>query len=337
MEQANLVFMLLSLLVLLILSGFFAGSETALMAISRLRLAHLAKVKPKRAAIVESVLSKPERLIGTILLGNNLVNVAMSAIATTLALSLWGQRGIAYVTVIVTIVILIFADITPKVYAKYFSERVSLLSAPVMRVLMILFRPVVAVVAFASNKLLRVVAVDVNKIKKPLMTEEDIRTCIKLGWDEGAITAQERQLLSRVFTLNDKAVREIMLPKAKMAVLRIDTPIEEVVNIVVKTGFSRFPVTRGKAFEIAGFIHAKDLFQIVMDKKSAGLRKILRPPSFMAADAKISAQLRAFQFGKLHQAIVLDDHGQVVGLVTLEDILEELVGSIKDEHDRVRT
>jgi len=335
-EQANLFLMLLSLLVLLILSGFFAGSETALMAISRLRLAHLAKTKPKRASIVEGVLNKPERLIGTILLGNNLVNVAMSAIATTLAISLWGQRGIAYVTVVLTIVILIFADITPKVYAKYFSERVSLLSAPIMRVLMTLFRPVVAIVAFASNKLLRLAGVDVSKVKKPLMTEEDIRTCIKLGWDEGAITAQERQLLSRVFTLNDKAVGEIMLPRAEMAVLQIDTPIEEVVKIVVKTGFSRFPVTKGKAFEIAGFIHAKDLFQIVMHKKSAGLRKILRPPSFVAADAKISVQLRTFQFHKLHQAVVLDDHGRVVGLVTLEDIIEELVGSIKDEHDRTR-
>lgn len=336
MEQANLALMLLSLLVLLILSGFFAGSETALMAIGRLRLAHLAKTKPKRAAIVERVLNEPERLIGTVLLGNNLVNVAMSAIATTLALSLWGQRGIAYVTVILTIVILIFADITPKVYAKYFSERVSLFSAPVMHVLMTVLSPVVRIVAFASNRLLRLVGVDVSKIRKPLMTEEDIRTCIKLGWDEGAITTQERLLLSRVFTLNDKAVGEIMLPKAEMAVLRIDTPIEEVVKIVVKTGFSRFPVTKGNAFEIAGFIHTKDLFQIVLDKKSGGLRKILRPPSFVAADEKISVQLRTFQFHRLHQAIVLDAQGQVVGLVTLEDILEELVGSIKDEHDRIR-
>ena len=168
--------MLLSLLVLLMLSGFFAGSETALMAISRLRLAHLAKTKPKRTFIVEGVLKRPERLIGTILLGNNLVNVAMSAIATTIAISLWGEKGIAYVTVIVTIVILIFADITPKVYAKYFCERVSLLSAPILQVLMTLLGPVVFLVTLASNKLLLVTGVDVTKIKKPLMTEEDIRT-----------------------------------------------------------------------------------------------------------------------------------------------------------------
>jgi Mg2+/Co2+ transporter CorB len=325
--------MLLSLLVLLMLSGFFAGSETALMAISRLRLAHLARAKPRRASIVEGVLKKPERLIGTILLGNNLVNVAMSAIATSLAITLWGDKGIAYVTVILTIVILIFADITPKVYAKYFCERVSLLSAPIMHVLMTVLGPVVYIVSLASNKLLLATGVDVTKIKKPLMTEEDIRTCIKLGWDEGTISAQEKQLLSRVFTLNDKTVGDIMLPKAKMAVLQIDMAIEEVVRTVIKAGYSRFPVTKGKASEIVGFIHAKDLFQIVMDKKGDGLQKMVRPPSFVGIDEKISAQLRTFQFHKRHQSIVLDSQGHVVGLVTLEDIIEELVGSIKDEYD----
>jgi Mg2+/Co2+ transporter CorB len=327
--------MLLSLIVLLVFSGFFAGSETALMAISRLRLAHLAKTKPRRASIVEGVLKRPERLIGTILLGNNLVNVAMSAIATALAISLWGEKGIAYVTVILTIVILIFADITPKVYAKYFCERVSLLSAPIMSILMTVLGPVVHTVTFASNRLLLLVGVDVSRVKKPLMTEEDIRTCIKLGSDEGTITAEERRLLTRVFTLNDKTVGEIMLPKAKMAILRIDMAIEEVVKIVMRTGYSRFPVVKGNNSEIIGFIHAKDLFQVVLDKKSGNLRKILRPPSFVGIDKTINSQLRTFQFHKQHQSIVLDEHGQVAGLVTLEDILEELVGSIRDEHDKI--
>jgi len=328
--------MLFSLLVLLMLSGFFAGSETALMAISRLRLAHLSKTRPRRAAIVEGVLKQPERLIGTILLGNNLVNVAMSAIATAIAITIWGEKGIAYVTVILTIAILIFADITPKVYSKYFCERVSLLSAPLLRVLIVVLGPVVYIVTFLSNKLLLLIGVDVTKVKKPLMTEEDIKTCIKLGSDEGTITAQERQLLSRVFTLNDKTLGEIMLPKEKMAILRLDMPIDEVVDVVIKTGFSRFPVIKENASEIIGFIHAKDLFQVVLDKKPGGLHKIMRPPSFVGFDKKIDVQLRSFQFHKQHQAIVLDDQGETVGLVTLEDIIEELVGSITDEHDRIR-
>ena len=141
MMQTNPVIMVVLLIVLLAFSAFFSGSETALMAISRLRLAHLAKTKPIRAMLVERILHKPERLIGTILLGNNLVNVAMCALATAFAISLWGQKGIVYVTVILTIVILIFAEITPKVYTKYFNERVSFLTAPLLNGIMIFFQP----------------------------------------------------------------------------------------------------------------------------------------------------------------------------------------------------
>jgi putative hemolysin len=139
---------------------------------------------------VERILKKPEKLIGTILLGNNLVNVAMSAIATALAISLWGERGIVYVTAILTLVILIFAEITPKVYAKYFSERISFIAAPVLNVIMVIFNPIVVVVTYVSTKVLLLIGVDVSKIKRPLMTEEEIQTCIKMGWDEGAITAE---------------------------------------------------------------------------------------------------------------------------------------------------
>jgi len=215
------------LVVLLGFSAFFSGSETALMAISRLRLRHLAEKKPRRAGIVERILKKPEKLIGTILLGNNLVNVAMSAIATALAISLWGERGIAYVTAILTLVILIFAEITPKVYAKYFNERISFIAAPVLNVIMSILNPVVVAVTYMSNRLLALIGIDVSKIKRPLMTEEEVQTCIKVGWDEGAITEDERRMLSRVFTLNDKAVGEVMVPRGKMAVLDFNASIAE--------------------------------------------------------------------------------------------------------------
>ena len=202
------VLMIVLLVPLLCCSAFFSGSETALMAVSRLRLRHLAETKPVRARLVERILKKPERLIGTILLGNNLVNVAMSAFATALAISFWGEKGIVYVTGILTLAILIFAEITPKVYAKYFNEQVSLLTAPILNAIMALFGPVVTFVTFITGKLLLVVGVDVSKIKRPVLTEDEVRTCIKMGWDEGAITAEERRMLSRVFTLNDKKISE---------------------------------------------------------------------------------------------------------------------------------
>jgi len=333
MEETNLVVMLVLLVVLLVLSAFFSGSETALMAVSRLRLRHLAETKPRRAGIVERILKKPEKLIGTILLGNNLVNVAMSAIATALAISFWGERGIAYVTAILTIVILIFAEITPKVYAKYFNERISFIIAPVLNVIMVIFNPIVVVVIYMSNKLLSLIGIDVSKIKRPLMTEEEIQTCIKVGWDEGAITEDERRMLSRVFTLNDKSVAEVMVPREKMAVLDFNASIADLSKIILKTGYSRFPVKKGNNLEVVGFVHGKDILRFNDEKKPVSLRKIMRPPYFVSADNKIDAQLRSFQAGKLHQAVVLDNKGKVAGLITLEDILEELVGSIQDEHD----
>jgi len=333
MEEGNLVFMLVLLVVLLVLSAFFSGSETALMAISRLRLRHLAETKPRRAGIVERILKKPERLIGTILLGNNLVNVAMSAIATALAISFWGERGIAYVAVILTLVILIFAEITPKVYAKYFNERISFIIAPILNVIMSILNPVVVAVTYISNKVLLLIGVDVSKIKRPLMTEEEIQTCIKMGWDEGAITAEERKMLSLVFTLNDKTVAEVMVPKEEMALLDFNASITELSKTIIKTGYSRFPVKKGNNLEVVGFVHGKDILRFSDEKKPVSLRKIMRPPYFVSADKKIDAQLRGFQAKKLHQAVVLDKEGKVAGLVTLEDILEELVGSIQDEHD----
>jgi putative hemolysin len=333
MGQAHLIYMLILLVVLLGFSAFFSGSETALMAISRLRLRHLAEKKPRRAGIVERILKKPEKLIGTILLGNNLVNVAMSAIATALAISIWGERGIVYVAAILTLVILIFAEITPKVYAKYFNERISFIAAPILSVVMFILNPVVVAVTYISNKVLFLIGVDVSKIKRPLMTEEEIQTCIKMGWDEGAITAEERKMLSRVFTLNDKTIGEVMVPREKMAVLDFNTSITELSKTIIKTGYSRFPVKKGNNLEIVGFVHGKDILQFFDSKKPVSLRKIMRPPYFVSADKKIDAQLRSFQAKKLHQAVVLDREGKVAGLITLEDILEELVGSIQDEHD----
>lgn len=332
MIQADFMVILVILVILLGFSAFFSGSETALMSISRLRLRHLHDKKPVRAKLVERILKKPERLIGTILLGNNLVNVAMSALATAFAIGVWGERGIVYVTAVLTVAILIFAEITPKVYAKYFNEGVSFISAPILNVIMMIFSPIVVLVTYVSNKLLFLIGVDVSKLKHPLMTEDEIKTCIKMGWDEGAITAEERKMLSRVFTLNNRTVAELMVPKDKMVILDANASIEEIFKLIIRTGHSRFPLRKGAYSDIIGFVHAKDLFRL-MDEKSNLIRKITRPAYFIAANKKIDAQLRSFQSKKLHQAVVLDGAGKVVGLITLEDILEELVGSIQDEHD----
>jgi Mg2+/Co2+ transporter CorB len=333
--EINPILMFIILVALLGFSAFFSGTETALTAISKLRVRHLAEKKPIRAKLLERMLKNPERIIGTILLGNNLVNVAMSALATAMAISIWGEAGIVYVTAVITLAILIFAEITPKVYAKYFNERVSLITAPVLNVMMLVLHPFVWAVTFVSKKMLYLIGVDISKVKRPLMTEEEIITCIKMGWDEGAITAEEKNILSRAFTLNDKTVKGVMVPKEKMITLNADTSIKEAFKVILKTGHSRFPILERNASDIVGFIHVKDLFQL-MDKKrrARSLKKITRPPFLVSEDTKIDSLLRSFKARKLHQAVVLDQEGNVSGLITLEDILEELVGSIQDEHDR---
>lgn len=331
--MSNILLMVFVLIGLLGCSAFFSGSETALMSISRLRLQHLSETKPKRARRVERVLKKPEKLIGAILLGNNLVNVAMSAIATALAISAWGDKGIVYVTGILTIVILIFAEITPKVCAKYYNERVSFITAPILNIIMLILNPIVIAVTYLSNRILFLIGIDVSKVEKPLMTEDEILTCIKMGWGDGSITYEERKMLSRVFTLNDKTVGEVMVPKENMITIDAATSPEKVSIIISKTGHSRFPVRKGTNLEIIGFIHAKDLFHLINEKKAESLEEIIRPPQFVPADEKIDTQLRSFQASKIHQAVVKDAAGKITGLVTLEDILEELVGSIQDEHD----
>ena len=303
------------------------------MAINRLRLRHLAEKKPKKTRRVERLLKEPDKLIGTILLGNNLVNVAMTALATALAIGLWGQKGIAYVTVVLTLIILIFAEVTPKVYAKYYNERISFQVAPVMKLIMIFFKPVVRVISYTSTKILYLIGLDIKKAKTPLITESELRTFIKVSKDTGAITPEEKTILTRVFTLNDKTVGEVMIPVEKMAVLEVDSTKEEILNKIMRTGYSRFPVRSDEKSEIVGTVHVKDLFGLIKKRKSISLKKILRPINYASEDEKIDTQLRRFQRKRIHQAVVLNKVGKILGLITLEDILEELVGSIRDEHD----
>ena len=333
MEVTNTFALFAVLVVLLFCSAFFSGSETALMAISRLRLKHLAETMPKRAASVERILKKPDKLIGAILLGNNLVNVAMSAIATVLAISVWGDAGIIYVTGILTVAILIFAEITPKVYAKYFNESVSLFVAPIMNVIMKLFNPIVIVVTYITHKMLMIFGIDVKKAQIILFTEAEVKTCIDMAKDQGTISDGEKKLLSRVFTLNDKTVEHVMVPKENMTVINENSSLDEIFKVIIKTGYSRFPVVSAKGFDVTGMLYTKDLLSLMSGKKTGSIKKIIRPAYFISSGKTIDSQLRSFQIKRVHQAVVLNPAGKPIGLITLEDILEELVGSIKDEHD----
>jgi putative hemolysin len=330
---ATQVTLLIVIVLLLGCSAFFSGSETALMTVNRIRLRQKGKKYMRSERMVEGILVRPERLISTILLGNNLVNVAMSAIATFLAIRWWGNNGVVYVTVVLTILILIFAEITPKVYARYHSERISVLTAPILKGMMTILQPVTTGSTWVVQKLLLVLGIDISKMKRAIMTEAEVKTAINIGWEEGSITADEKEMLFRIFTLNDKSVADVMIPKKRMVTLRSDYTIDQALRTIKRTGYSRYPVRKGKTQEIIGFIHAKDLLGKKGHKKLNSMKKLIRPGYYIPEDKKISAQLRHFKGRKLHQAIALNEKGDVTGLITLEDILEQMVGSIEDEFD----
>jgi putative hemolysin len=333
MDNLSAVPLLIMLLFLLVCSAFFSGSETALMAVNQLRLRQLAKKSPRSVRTVENIIKKPEKLIGTILLGNNLVNVAMSAIATAVAISLWGDNGIIYVTVVLTLAILLFAEITPKVYAKYYSERVSLISAPALRVIMTIFNPFVRAITYIAGKIILITGIDISKAKRILVTESDVKTLIQIGWEDGNITADERKILSKIFTLNDKKVGEIMIPKKHVISISSESSIDQAIVKINKYGYTRFPITRGKTSEIIGFLHAKDLIGKKGDEKIGTMKELVRKTYYIPANKTIDSQLRSFKARKIHMAVVLDEEGTMAGLLTLEDILEQMVGSIEDEYD----
>jgi putative hemolysin len=319
--------------VLLGCSVFFSGAETALMTVNRQRLRQIARKHTRSVKIVEGILVKPERLIGTILIGNSLANVAMSAIATAIALSLWGEKGIVYVTVGLTVIMLIFAEVTPKVYARYHAERISVLTAPILRVIMTIFHPVTVAVNFIVKNLLLLLGIDISKVKRHIVTEAEVKALINISWEDGSISAEEKEMIARVFTLNDKAVADVMIPKKRMVTLRSDYTIDQALRTIKRNGYSRYPVRKGQSQEIIGFIHAKDLLGKKGSKKLSTMRKLVRPPYFIPETKKINSQLRHFKSRRLHQAVVLNEEGDIRGLITLEDILEQMVGSIEDEYD----
>ena len=321
------------ILLLLGFSAFFSGSETALMTVQRARLRQLSKRHSRSVKIVEGILEKPERLISTILLGNNLVNIAMTAIATAIALSLWGEAGIIYVTIGLTIIILIFAEIAPKVYARHHSERISLITAPVLKVIMTVFRPFTFGVNYIVRKMLLLLDIDIARIRRNIVTEGEVKSLISIGLEDGSISAEEKDMIDKVFTLNDKSVADVMIPKKRMVTLRSDYTLDQALKTIKRHGYSRYPVKNSRSQEIIGFIHAKDLLGKSGRKKLSSMKKLIRLPYFIPENKKINRQLRHFKSRGMHQAVVLNEQGDVVGLITLEDILEQMVGSIEDEYD----
>ena len=328
---------LVIVLVLLLLSAFFAGSETALTASSRASMARLEKHGNRRAAIVNRLLEQRERLLGALLFGNNAVNIAASVLATDILLTWFGHAGLLYATVAMTILVVVFAEILPKTAAFNAPDRIALGVARPMYWFVKLFGPVLMAVEALVRWLLKLIGMTVGEDQEVLSAREELRGAVDLLHREGDVETVDRDMFGGVLDLRDLAVSDVMIHRTNMITLNADDKPEEIVNAVIASPVTRLPLWRGNPENIVGVLHVKDLLRALHavdgDSSKVDIAALLTPPWFVPETRPVSEQLKAFRRRKTQLALVVDEYGVVEGLVTLEDILEEIVGDITDEHD----
>jgi Mg2+/Co2+ transporter CorB len=332
----------LAILCLLVMSAFFSGSETALTASSRGKLKQLADKGSSGAAAAMKVTDDSERMIGALLLGNNIVNILSASLATALLTKAFGDSGVAVASAVMTVLILIFGEVMPKTLAITFPEAVAQRVAPVIRVLIFVFSPVVTLVRAVVRLLLRLVGVRADPDSKILALREEIVGAISLGHSEGAMEKEDRDRLLGALDLGDRTVDEIMKHRRQIELIDADLPADALISEVLASAHSRLPIYRGDEENILGVIHAKDLLREVDRLRRAGegldkldIVKVAMKPYFIPDTTTLDEQMREFLKRRTHFAIVVDEYGAIQGLITLEDILEEIVGEITDEFDVV--
>jgi Mg2+/Co2+ transporter CorB len=328
---------LLVVVICLLLSAFFAGSETALTASSRASMARLEKQGSKRAAIVNRLLESRERLIGGLMLGNNLVNIAASALTTGLLLVWFGQAGVLYATIIMTVVIVVFSEILPKTAAFNAPDRIALIVARPMSVIIRVLGPVLMGIEALVRWLLRHVGIAVGEDQAVLSAREELRGAVDLFHREGGVEKLDRDMFGGVLDLRELAVSDVMIHRTNMIMLDADEKPADLVNAVIASPVTRLPLWRGNPENIVGVLHVKDLLRALHaedgDASKIDITALMTAPWFVPDTRPVSEQLKAFRRRKTPFALVVDEYGEVEGLVTLEDILEEIVGDITDEHD----
>jgi magnesium and cobalt exporter, CNNM family len=326
-----------AVIALLLTSAFFSSSETALTAVSRARIHALQQDGNSRADLVARLIQTRDRLIGAILLGNNLANIAGSALATSLFLTLFGRAGVVYATIVMTALVLVFAEVLPKTIALTNPERFALSFSPLVRVFVTLFSPITAALQFTVRLLLRLFRVGAGDDADFLSAREELRGAIELHHKEGSVVKLDRDMLGGVLDLRELSVEDIMVHRTNMDMIDADLPIEKIIDAALSSPHTRIPLWQGKPEDIVGILHAKTLLRAVHEAHGDSSKidpvALAAPPWFVPDTTSLKDQLNAFLKRKSHFAIVVDEYGEVMGLVTLEDIIEEIVGDITDETD----
>jgi len=321
--------LVVSLVVLLCFSAFFSASETAYTSLNRIKLKSLA-AKSKRARLALKILETYDKLLSSVLIGNNIVNISASALATALFIGLFGNRGVSIATLIMTLLLLIFGEISPKTLAKETPEITALRAAPVLRFFIWVFSPLNYLASVWKKLLMRIFPVKHDRST----TEDELLTFVEEVRQEGVINSHEEKMIRQVIEFDDLKVSGIFTPRIDVEAVSVESTVEEIDRKFIETDFSRLPVFQDTIDNISGIILLKDFYHEVMK----GLKtpaQIIKPVVFVPKTIKIARLLRTLQEKKAHLAVVVDEHGGTLGIVTIEDIVEELVGEIWDEHDEV--
>ena len=320
-----------TILILVLLSAFLSSAETSMTAANRIRIHSLAEQGNKRAITLEKVISNSNKMLSTILIGNNIVNIAASSLATTFTMKVFGSMYIGVATGVMTLLVLLFGEITPKTIATLKADDLALTYARPIYALMVVLTPVIYIVGKLANGILFVLRVDPNA-KRDTITEHELRSMVNVGQENGVIEREEKQMIYNVFDFGDSAAKDVMIPRIDMTFIEVNSTYQELMDIFKEDMHTRFPVYEDNTDNVIGIINIKDLL-LYPENEQFSIRKILREPYFTYEYKHTTDLMMEMRKASVNLAIVLDEYGSTAGLVTLEDLLEEIVGEIRDEYD----
>lgn len=322
---------ILILVLLITMSAYFSATETAYSSLNKIKLKSIANKGNKKAKLALELSEKYDSVISTILIGNNIVNIATASLATVLFTKLLGSSGVTVSTIVMTILILIFGEISPKSIAKDIPESFAIVSAPLLNVFCIILKPVNHIFCLWKKLISKVLKIQ----KHSGITEDEILTIAEEAENEGGINPQQLEIIKSAIELNEQEVIEAFTPRVDMIAVKDSCGKEELLNLFIESGFSRIPVYHDNIDNVIGIINEKDLINIVVNNNNEEISSIIKPLNVIQPHMKLSHLLKVLQNNKSHMALIADEYGGTMGIITLEDILEELVGEIWDEHDKV--
>lgn len=322
---------LVALVVLLMLSAFFSSAETSLVSVNQIRMRSLAENGNARAKRVLAITSNQSKMLSAILIGNNIVNISASALATMIAQKIWGNAAVSIATGVLTVLVLIFGEISPKTLATANADKMAMLFSGPIRILMIVLTPFIIIINFLAKGVLRILGYKEDK-NKTSFTEDELRTIVEVSHEEGVLENDEREMINNVFDFGESQAKDVMIPRIDMTCISIDSTFDEIIEVFRKDKYTRLPVYETSVDNVIGIINVKDLL-LCEDKKNFSVHNILRKPYYTYEYKKISELMEELKKTSNNFTIIVDEYGSTVGMITLEDLLEEIVGEIRDEYD----